>query len=69
MNYLFRICLVGDSGTGKTTFIESLKKNFYYETKEKTIKWFSFGIVAYSIFYLAKATFLFSCKNSENNIG
>lgn len=37
MNYLFRICLVGDSGTGKTTFIESLIKNFYYESKEKTI--------------------------------
>ena len=37
MNYLFKICLVGDSGTGKTTFIESLIKNFYYESKEKTI--------------------------------
>ena len=37
MNYLFKICLVGDSGTGKTTFIESLVKNFYYESKEKTI--------------------------------
>ena len=37
MNYLFRICLVGDSGTGKTTFIESLIKNFYYESKERTI--------------------------------
>lgn len=36
-NYLFKICLVGDSGTGKTTFIESLVKNFYYESKEKTI--------------------------------
>jgi len=37
MNYLFKICLVGDSGTGKTTFIESLVKNFYYESKEKTV--------------------------------
>ena len=37
MNYLFKICLVGDSGTGKTTFIESLIKNFYYESKERTI--------------------------------
>lgn len=37
MNYLFKICLVGDSGTGKTTFIETLIKNFYYESKEKTI--------------------------------
>jgi len=37
MNYLFKVCLVGDSGTGKTTFIESLIKNFYYESKEKTI--------------------------------
>jgi small GTP-binding protein len=37
MNYLFKICLVGDSGTGKTTFIESLIKNFYYESKEKTV--------------------------------
>jgi small GTP-binding protein len=37
MNYLFKICLVGDSGTGKTTFIETLVKNFYYESKEKTI--------------------------------
>ena len=37
MNYLFKICLVGDSGTGKTTFIESLIKNFYYESREKTI--------------------------------
>lgn len=36
-NYLFKICLVGDSGTGKTTFIESLVKNFYYESREKTI--------------------------------
>ena len=37
MNYLFKICLVGNSGTGKTTFIESLVKNFYYESKEKTV--------------------------------
>ena len=37
MNYLFKVCLVGDSGTGKTTFIESLIKNFYYESKEKTV--------------------------------
>lgn len=37
MNYLFKICLVGNSGTGKTTFIESLIKNFYYESKEKTV--------------------------------
>ena len=37
MNYLFRICLVGDSETGKTTFIESLIKNFYYESKERTV--------------------------------
>jgi len=37
MNYLFKLCLVGDSGTGKTTFIESLIKNFYYESKEKTV--------------------------------
>ena len=37
MNYLFKICLVGDSRTGKTTFIESLVKNFYYESKEKTV--------------------------------
>ena len=37
MNYLFKICLVGDSRTGKTTFIESLIKNFYYESKEKTV--------------------------------
>jgi len=36
-NYLFKLCLVGDSGTGKTTFIESLVKNFYYESKERTI--------------------------------
>lgn len=37
MNYLFKVCLVGNSGTGKTTFIESLVKNFYYESKEKTV--------------------------------
>ena len=37
MNYLFKVCLVGDSGTGKTTFIESLVKNFYYESKEQTV--------------------------------
>ena len=37
MNYLFKVCLVGDSGTGKTTFIESLIKNFYYESKENTV--------------------------------
>ena len=37
MNYLFKICLVGNSRTGKTTFIESLVKNFYYESKEKTV--------------------------------
>jgi small GTP-binding protein len=37
MNYLFKVCLVGDSGTGKTTFIESLIKNFYYESKEQTV--------------------------------
>jgi small GTP-binding protein len=37
MNYLFRICLVGDSGTGKTSFIESLVKKFYYDSKERTI--------------------------------
>jgi len=37
MNYLFRICLVGDSGTGKTSFIESLVKKFYYDSKERTV--------------------------------
>lgn len=37
MNYLFKVCLVGDSGTGKTTFIESLIKNFYYESNENTV--------------------------------
>ena len=37
MNYLFKICLVGDSGTGKTSFIESLVKKFYYDSKERTI--------------------------------
>ena len=34
-------------------------RSFSTIEKEKIIKWFSFGIVAYSIFYLAKATFLF----------
>lgn len=34
-------------------------RSFSSLEKEKIIKWFSFGIVAYSIFYLVKATFLF----------
>ena len=34
-------------------------RSFSSLEKEKIIKWFSFGIVAYSIFYLVKASFLF----------
>ena len=36
-----------------------LFRSFSTLEKDKIIQWFSFGIVAYSIFYLAKATFLF----------
>ena len=34
-------------------------RSFSTLEKEKIIKWFSYGIVFYSIFYLAKASFLF----------